>query len=88
MEQNRTTSALVVGQKAGHGVPLASWLARSVVALKARALARRSLSQLSEAHLKDIGLTPHDVAAALNAGSPVDISDRLACKAECRAGNW
>jgi uncharacterized protein YjiS (DUF1127 family) len=43
---------------------------------------------LSEALLRDIGLTPDDVEAALGAPLDQDASDALLREAVARAGNW
>lgn len=49
---------------------------------------RASCGPLSEAMLRDIGLTRDDVEAALVAPLDQDASDHLASKAMARAGNW
>ena len=49
---------------------------------------RASCGPLSEALLRDIGLTREDVEAALGAPLDRDASGHLASKATARAGNW
>ncbi|WP_374430896.1 DUF1127 domain-containing protein [Tabrizicola sp.] len=47
-----------------------------------------SVGGLSEAMLRDIGLTPEDVEAALGAPLDQDASDAMLHEAVARAGNW
>ncbi len=49
---------------------------------------RASCGPLSEAKLRDIGLTRDDVEAALGAPLDQDASDHLVREAMARAGNW
>lgn len=49
---------------------------------------KASVGGLSEELLRDIGLTPDDVEAALGAPFDHDASDAMLREAVARAGNW
>lgn len=53
-----------------------------------RLQAWKSLSPLSDAHLRDIGLIRHDIEAARRFPLSADVSAHLSIRAGMRAGNW
>lgn len=63
---------------------LARAIARSVSVMHMRC----SLGRLSDAHLRDIGLTRSDVEAAVRFKPSRDAADDLAARARRRRGNW
>lgn len=67
---------------------LASWPGKVTFGLIAAIQTCASLGRLSDANLRDIGLTRNDVEAATHLGASRDASEILARKARLRAGNW
>jgi len=67
---------------------LASWPGKVTFGLIAAIQTRASLGRLSDANLKDIGLTRNDVEAATRFGASREASEILARKARLHAGNW